>query len=122
MIYLILIQMAKSWYLAVTFSLLWPCFSACSSANTKEKELRKEIAEKDQQIMELIKEKVKCQTEMSKFEDMIKNFQDQVINNNKNITIFKQGLEDCKASLNTCKESKEFSAISFIIIILISCM
>ena len=60
----------KSWYLAVlmiALSLLWPFFF---TSNT-EKELQKEVADKDQQIIELLKERVSREKEISKLQDTI---------------------------------------------------
>ena len=62
--HLILLQMAKSWYLAafvIALSLLWPYFFTSST----EKELRKEVTDKGQQIIELLKERVGREKEIS---------------------------------------------------------
>jgi len=62
-----LLQMAKSMCLPVfmiAFSLLWPCFSTINTEN--------ELADKDQQIIELLKERVDSQKKTSELQDTIK--------------------------------------------------
>ena len=88
--------MAKSWYLAafvIALSLLWPYFFTSST----EKELRKEVTDKGQQIIELLKERV------GREKKYLHKLQDTIVLLNKQISSLKLDGE-CEEVLECAKE------------------